>query len=158
MEAQGVDALATAEVLAEEIKGSDLIIMGESSTDAGNSAVPSMVGEILGLPSLTFVRSIRVSQGKVLAERDLGNELEVVEADLPAVISVTGEINSPRLPKIKQVIESSKKPVKVKRVEVKSRIEVKSLQSFQTKRKRVVLEGDVRDQVREVLQLLRGSL
>jgi electron transfer flavoprotein beta subunit len=43
--------------------------------------------------------------------RDLEEALEVVEVDLPAVISVTSELNTPRLPPLSAILKAGRKPV-----------------------------------------------
>ncbi|WP_231112399.1 hypothetical protein [Stygiolobus azoricus] len=52
---------------------------------------------------------------------------QVVESDLPAVISVVGEINTPRIPSVKQILESQKKPIRTLQCNSSSKIKIVSL-------------------------------
>lgn len=154
-----VDALTTAQIIAEEIGKSDIILTGESSTDGGDSAVPPMIGEVLGIPSVTYVRKLEIRADRTFtAERNLLSITEVVEGGLPAVISVTGEINTPRVPALRQIMESSKKPVRVKQLEVRARSSLEGLEAYTIPRKREILEGNLSNQVETIARVLRETL
>jgi len=56
---------------------------------------------------------MEVLDGRVRAVRDLEDALEVVEVDLPAVISVTSELNTPRLPPLSAILKAGRKPLHV---------------------------------------------
>jgi electron transfer flavoprotein beta subunit len=110
---QNSDALTTAKVLAEAIKknGFDLIIAGVESTDGYTGVVPQMIASLLGIPMLTFAKSIDVAEGKVKINRQTEKGYDVVEASLPCVITVTAGVNEPRYPSFKGIVEAKKKPV-----------------------------------------------
>jgi electron transfer flavoprotein beta subunit len=57
------------------------------------------------------VSKIEVEDGKLVVERSLENEVEVLEVRLPAALSVTTDINQPRLPGMKEILKAGKKPV-----------------------------------------------
>ena len=109
----GSDALATSLVLAKAVErlGPDLVLTGMASTDGGMSVVPAMVAERLGLPQVTFAGSLTLADGTVRIEREGDVETEVVEARLPALVSVTDQINDPRYPSFKGIMAAKKKPV-----------------------------------------------
>jgi electron transfer flavoprotein beta subunit len=109
----GSDALATSLVLATAIGKLeyDLILAGMASTDGTMSVVPAMLAERLGLPQVTFAGSLEVSGGMVRIEREGDTSTEVIEAPLPAVVSVTDQINDPRYPSFKGIMAAKKKPV-----------------------------------------------
>lgn len=110
----GSDALATSLVLAEAIKKvgqPDLVLFGLASTDGGMSVVPAMVAERLGLPQVTQVSTLEVAGGNVTGRRDSDVASETVVASLPAVVSVTDQINEPRYPSFKGIMAAKKKPV-----------------------------------------------
>jgi electron transfer flavoprotein beta subunit len=113
----GTDALGTSLVLAKALAklGPDLVLTGMASTDGGMSVVPAMVAERLGLPQVTFAGSMTidgtVDGGTVRIERDGDTSTEVVEASLPALVSVTDQINDPRYPSFKGIMAAKKKPV-----------------------------------------------
>jgi len=112
----GSDAPATSLVLAAALRtlGFDLVLTGMASTDGGMSVVPAMVAERLGVPQVTFAGSLTVEGGAgglVRIEREGDIETEVVEATLPALVSVTDQINDPRYPSFKGIMAAKKKPV-----------------------------------------------
>jgi electron transfer flavoprotein beta subunit len=111
---EGSDEAGTALTLAkvvEKLGEVDLVLMGEGSTDDHSGQVPSRLAELLGLPQVTYVRQLEVLEGgRLRAVRDLEEALEVVEVGLPAVVSVTGEINTPRLPALTAILKAARKP------------------------------------------------
>jgi electron transfer flavoprotein beta subunit len=110
---QGADALTTAKVLAEAIKkaGFDLVISGVESTDGSTGVVPQMVAALLEVPSATFAKSLEVADGKLKINRQTEKGYDVVETELPAVVTVTAGVNEPRYPSFKGIVEAKKKPV-----------------------------------------------
>lgn len=110
----GSDALATSLIIAEAIKKvgqPDVVLFGLSSTDGGMSVVPAMVAERLGLPQVTQVSTLSVSGGQVSGRRDSDIASETVVAPLPAIVSVTDQINEPRYPSFKGIMAAKKKPI-----------------------------------------------
>ncbi len=110
----GSDAPATSLVLAkaiEKLGGADLVLLGMASTDGTMSVVPAMLAERLGLPQVTFASEVTVQDGAVTIRRDGDVATEIIEAELPAVVSVTDQINEPRYPSFKGIMAAKKKPV-----------------------------------------------
>ncbi len=110
----GSDAPATSLILAEAIKkiGSpDLVLTGMASTDGTMGVVPAMLAERLGLPQVTMASELTVEGGTATMRRDGDTASETVEASLPALVSVTDQINEPRYPSFKGIMAAKKKPV-----------------------------------------------
>lgn len=114
----GSDAPATSLVLAEAIRkisedgAVDLVLAGMASTDGSMSVVPAMLAERLGMPQVTFASELSVDSGMARIRRDGDLATETVEARLPAVVSVTDQINEPRYPSFKGIMAAKKKPVR----------------------------------------------
>jgi electron transfer flavoprotein beta subunit len=112
----GSDAIGTARVLAAAIGKleHDLVLTGMASTDAGMSVVPAMTAEFLGLPQVTFAGELTVdgsgAGATVRIVRDGEVNAEVIESTLPALVSVTDQINDPRYPSFKGIMAAKKKP------------------------------------------------
>ena len=88
----GADTLATSRALALALgrERYDLVLFGNNSVDAETGQVGPEVAEMLGIPQITAVSSLDVSEdGAVRAERALENGTEVVEGALPLLVSVT---------------------------------------------------------------------
>ena len=113
----GSDAPATSLVLAEAIKKlsadgqPDLVITGMASTDGTMGVVPTMLAERLGLPAVTYASELTVDGGKATIRRDGDVSTQTIEASLPALVSVTDQINEPRYPSFKGIMAAKKKPV-----------------------------------------------
>jgi electron transfer flavoprotein beta subunit len=112
---RGCDALATSRVLAAAVDrlGFDLVLCGTASADSGMSVVPAMVAERLGVPALCFADALRIRESTVEVRRDDGAGLEVLVADLPAVVSVTERCGEPRYPRFEATVEARYRPVRV---------------------------------------------
>ena len=110
----GSDSVATSLVLAEAIKkigDADLVLTGMASTDGTMSVVPAMLAERLGLPQVTFASELTVDGQQVTIRRDGDAASETIVASLPALVSVTDQINEPRYPSFKGIMAAKKKPV-----------------------------------------------
>ena len=113
---EGMDARVTADLIASAIRkigAFDLVVCGEASVDAYAAQVGPRIAEKLGIPLISHARAVSVSGSVVTAERDLEDAYETVEASLPLLLTVTKEINEPRIPKITMVIKASKKTVRI---------------------------------------------
>ncbi|MGH3669396.1 MAG: electron transfer flavoprotein subunit beta/FixA family protein, partial [Pseudonocardiaceae bacterium] len=79
----------------------DLIIAGNEATDGTMGAIPAMVADLLGLPELTHARKVTLEDRTVTVERETDDAVTVLQAELPAVVSVNEKINEPRYPSFK---------------------------------------------------------
>ncbi len=106
----GADVLATAYTLSEGIKrvGTyDLIICGKQTTDGDTAQVGAEIAEYLGIPNVSCVMSVDdVQDGRIFVTAALDNKVVKQSVTLPCLISVDGDINTPRIPsyKIKQTL------------------------------------------------------
>ncbi|MGC8566063.1 MAG: electron transfer flavoprotein subunit beta/FixA family protein [Caldisphaera sp.] len=124
----------------------DLILAGEATVDGFSGQVAGRVATKMNLPFVSFARKIDLNGNKAVVERDLEDFVEVVETQLPAVISVTREINSPKPPTLIQIRMASKKPQHVVKVsdlvgvqrQKKKLVEARVLT---VKRKQTMIEG-----------------
>jgi electron transfer flavoprotein beta subunit len=109
----GSDALTTARVLAAAIRreGFDVVIAATESTDGYTGVVPQAVAEYLGVPAVTFAKSIESDGSSLRVRRQTEAGYDRVEADLPALVSVTAGVNEPRYPSLKGIMAAKSKPV-----------------------------------------------
>jgi len=110
---KGSDALTTAKVLAAAIQrtGFDLVITGTESTDGYAGVIPQMMAELLDVPALTYATEVKAGDGSVTIHRQTSAGYDVVEASLPAVVSVTAGVVEPRYPTFKGIMDAKKKEV-----------------------------------------------
>jgi electron transfer flavoprotein beta subunit len=110
----GSDSLGTAKVLAKAIGRAgdvDLVLAATESTDGYTGTTPAQIAELLGWPSLTFAKHVEIGDGKVTIQRQTEAGYDVVEASLPAVVSVTAGVVEPRYPSFKGIMAAKNKPV-----------------------------------------------
>lgn len=144
-----LDARATSEMLTAAIRRIgefDLVICGEASIDMYSAQVGPRLAERLGIPQISYARRVTVNGNTVTAERDLEDTYETVEAPMPVLLTVTKEINEPRIPTITMFIKASKKTVKTLNaselgVPLLTSVKVLKALAPMTERKREVIEG-----------------
>ena len=114
----GSDASGTSRALAAVVRhlgGIDLVVTGMASTDGETSLVPAQLAELLDLPQVTFASNLDLQHDdgawQLTARRESDNVAETVECRLPAVVSVTDQINEPRYPNFKGIMAAKKKPI-----------------------------------------------
>jgi len=109
----GSDALGTAKVLAAAVKRTefDLVVAATESTDGYTGTTPAQMAELLGLPSVTFAKSVDVGDGKVKVNRQTEAGYDEVECPLPALVTVTAGVVEPRYPSFKGIMAARSKPV-----------------------------------------------
>ena len=160
------DAFQTATVLAAALGKMeyDLVICGEGSADRYEQQVGSLLGSLLGLPVVNAVSSIEPRDGSVVVERALENEVEVLEVALPAVVSVTTDINLPRIPQLKDSLAAGKKPVTTWTLDEVGGLSSACVETVSVKapgnveRKKVVYESGSAENVGELAANIRASL
>ncbi len=110
---RGSDALVTAKVLAAaaEREGFDLLLAGTESTDGYSGIVPQMMSQLLDVPALTYATQVEAADGSVKIHRQTPDGYDVVEASLPAVVTVTAGVVEPRYPTFKGIMDAKKKPI-----------------------------------------------
>jgi electron transfer flavoprotein beta subunit len=119
-DAVSLDPVANAQALAGELEGGayDLILFGKLAVDDSSQAVGTMVAELLGMPSVSAISHLQIADGKGRAEREIEGGVEVVEFQLPAVLTAEKGLNEPRYPALRGIMLAKKKPLEVKDVEV----------------------------------------
>lgn len=109
------DPQATASAIVDAIRADttsfDLILFGAEAADSNNSQVGIRVAHSLGLPIVTNVRGVSIKDGVARCERVVGNNREVYEVALPAVLTTREGLNIPRYPSVPGRIKARKKPV-----------------------------------------------
>ncbi len=154
-----LDGLATARALAAELKerSADLILFGMKAIDGDQQQVGPMVAELLGLPCVTVVGQFEVEAGKVVCHCEVEGGTEVVEAPLPAVLTITKGKYEPRYASLKGIMAAKKKPLEEKDAQLgESRVKVREL-SYPPERPAGRIVGEGVDAVAELVRLLRDE-
>ncbi|RMF83431.1 MAG: electron transfer flavoprotein beta subunit/FixA family protein [Nitrospinota bacterium] len=110
------DAYTTAYALAQAIKKLgrfDLILCGRQASDWDQGQVGVGIAEFLGIPSITLVVKAEVQDSGLRVERLVEGGYEVIETSLPALLTVSSEMNKPRYPTLKGIMAAGRKKVPV---------------------------------------------
>jgi electron transfer flavoprotein beta subunit len=149
--------MSTARVLADAAKSKpfDLLLCGKQATDEDDAAVGPAVAALLDLPCVAFVTSIEVHGKTAVVRREIDGEVEVLEVDLPAVLTAQKGLAEPRLPGLKGIMAAKKKPLEERpSPAAQSGTEVRSV-SLPPARAACVKFPPTRDGVRSLLTALR---
>lgn len=113
----GSDVLATSYALSQGIKRigvPDVIICGKQTTDGDTAQVGAEIAEFLDVPHVTNVKKIaEIKETSIIVESDLPDMIQLVELDLPCLITVEKDIYQPRLPSFKKKLATKDKPITV---------------------------------------------
>ena len=110
LDAAFLDSFSTARLLAAAIgkaDGFDLILCGRQAADTNAGLVGLGLAHLLGIPAITLAQKVEIDGDKVVVERLLPDGYEVVEASLPALVTVSGEVGDLRYPSL-QAIKAAK--------------------------------------------------
>jgi electron transfer flavoprotein beta subunit len=154
-----LDGLAVARALAAELKGleANLVLFGMKASDDDQQQVGPMVAELMGLPCVTVVSTVEAEGDTVVCNREVEGGTEVIEVDLPAVVTVTKGPYEPRYPSLKGIMAAKKKPLEEKPADVpESRIRVRRY-SEPPPRPEGKIVGQGPDAVPELVRLLRDE-
>ncbi len=154
-----LDPLMVARALAAELEqGSfDIILFGKLAIDDYGQAVGTMVAELLGLPSVSAITRLEVTDNRATAQREVEGALEVVEFSLPAVVTAEKGLNEPRYPALRGIMLAKKKPLQIKDVDLEQGgIEVLEL-ALPSERKAGRIVGEGPDAVPALVDVLRNE-
>lgn len=107
------DSLFVAAQIAEHAKGFDLVLMGRESIDFNSGVVHAMVGEMLGIPSISPVMKLDIDGTKVKMTKEIEGGKEQVEANLPLVAGCQEPIAEWKIPNMRGIMSARTKPLTV---------------------------------------------
>lgn len=154
-----VDGLEVARALAAALKEEelDLVLFGSKAADDDQEQVGPMVAELMGWPCVAVVAELHGEDGKVVCHREVEGGTEIVEAQLPAVVTITKGPHEPRYPSLKGIMAAKKKPMEEKPTEVGDpRIRIRRY-SEPADRPEGKIVGEGPDAVPELVRLLRDE-
>ncbi len=152
----------TAKIMGDAVQniGFDLVICGDGSGDIYAQQTATRLGTKLGVSTLTGVSKILSADAdKIIVERSLSDDVEVLEIPLPAVIAVSGDINTPTIPGMKSILGAAKKPINNidgLSVSTEKLVELVDIKAPKQKdRLNVIIEGDDEDKIAEFAAHIR---
>jgi electron transfer flavoprotein beta subunit len=133
----------------------DLILMGRESIDFNGGMVHGMVGEILGLPSMSPVMKLDIEGGVAKLAREIEGGKEYLEVALPLVAGCQEPIAEWKIPNMRGIMSARTKPLQV--VEASSQEGSTQLKEYQLP----PAKGSVRmidaDKVADLVGLLKNE-
>ena len=112
------EPLAVAKLLAAVVaeENPNLVLMGKQAIDGDNNAVGQMLSALLGWPQATYASAIEVSGSTAKVTREVDGGLQVLDVDLPAVITADLRLNEPRYASLPNIMKAKKKEIVSKTV------------------------------------------
>ncbi|MDM5339319.1 electron transfer flavoprotein subunit beta/FixA family protein [Fictibacillus enclensis] len=166
-ELDSTDQFTTSAVLAEFFKDKeyDLILGGNVAIDNGSGQVGPRLAELLGIPQVTTITKIEVNGTDVSIERDVEGDVEKIETSLPLLVTAQQGLNEPRYPSLPGIMKAKKKPLETLEIddldidEEDVEAKTKTVEVFMPPKKEAgkILSGEVNDQVKELVSLLRSE-
>jgi len=153
--AEPTDSFFVAEQIAEHAKGFDLILMGRESIDYNSGVVHAMVGDLLGLPSVSPVMKLEIEGTKVKMSREIEGGKEQVEANLPLVAGCQEPIAEWKIPNMRGIMSARTKPLKV--VDAKASPSQVALQKFELPAPKGAVKMISADNVAELVTRLKNE-
>jgi electron transfer flavoprotein beta subunit len=161
-EPQKRDALSIAQCLAEAIKDMeyDVIFCGKQAVDDDSAQVGAMLAELLDIPQATVVTKLEVvgDNKSAVVHREIEGGEEVLEIQLPAVITAQKGLNEPRFTSLMGIKRAMSKPIEIREMKVpEAKTKVISLERPPERPSGRILEGEDTDVVRELVDALRNE-
>lgn len=161
------DQYTTAKIIAEYLKDkeADLIIGGNVAIDGGSGQVGPRVAELLDIPYVTTITKLEINGSSATVVRDVEGDSEVIETSLPLLVTAQQGLNEPRYPSLPGIMKAKKKPLEELELddldleEDDVEAKTKTIEIYLPAQKAAgrVLEGDLADQVKELVSLLHNE-
>lgn len=140
----------------------DLILGGNFDVDSGSGQVAIRLAEELDIPHIGSVTRLKVEGNQVTAERDAEGATEVVESTLPVLVTAQQGLNEPRYPSLPGIMKAKRKAIahfSMDDLGLKDSLKAKTsvMETFLPPQKQPgrILEGELDDQVKELVEVLR---
>jgi electron transfer flavoprotein beta subunit len=165
------DSLSYAKILAAFYKNStyDVIAVGKQSQDTDAGLTGGMLAELLGLPYATNAVGLEADADgkKIIVKRQGDSGQEMIELPVPCLVTCSNDMNDPRIPSLKGIMASKKKPVETKTlqdlglysVDLSSAMmtEILGYQSLPSREAGKKYEGDATDLVNTLMNVLQNE-
>jgi electron transfer flavoprotein beta subunit len=152
--AEGPDAFYVAEQMANYAKanGYELILVGKETINYNGSSVGGMVAGLMDLPFVSLATKLDLNGKTATVEHDIDGGTEVVECELPLVISCAKGMAEQRIPNMRGIMAARSKPITV--VEASANDRLTSIKSFTLSKGRTDCKYIDADNMDELVQLL----
>ncbi|MFO7678128.1 MAG: electron transfer flavoprotein subunit beta/FixA family protein [Thermoplasmatota archaeon] len=144
----------------KKIKEYDIILCGEASIDLFSGQIGPRIAGILDIPQITYAQSVTVEKDKLTSVRNLGDQAVTIQSSYPVLLTVTKEINEPRLPSLMQILGAANKPIHTWNASelisepVKPKISTIDIQGVSMDRKNVIYTDDIDESINKLVDNL----
>jgi len=138
----------------------DIILCGEASIDLFSGQIGPRVAGLLNISQITYAQNVAVEKDKVVSERNIGDKAVTIESSFPVMITVTKEINEPRLPSLMQILGAANKPINdwslddVGAGKLEPKIATVDIKGVSMERKNVIYQDDIEESVGKLVDSL----
>lgn len=161
------DQYTTAKILEAffEDKEVDLILAGNVAVDEASGQVGPRLAARLDIPYVTTITSLKIEEDKAFIDKDVEGDVEKVETSLPLLVTCQQGLNEPRYPSLPGIMKAKKKPLEELEIddldfdedELEPKTETIDIFLPPEKEAGRILEGELADQVKELVSLLKGE-
>lgn len=112
----GADTCATSTTIASGIKkigNADIIFAGRQAIDGDTAQVGPQLAQRLNLPVVTYVQDVIIKDNKAIVKRQLEDGYEVIEVQMPCLLTAVKEFNEPRYMSIGGIVDAYKKNITI---------------------------------------------
>ncbi|KAA0965249.1 electron transfer flavoprotein subunit beta/FixA family protein [Sporosarcina sp. ANT_H38] len=162
-----MDEFTSAKIIAEYLKDkdADLILAGNVAIDGGSGQVGPRVAELLGINYVTTITNLEINGTSVKIIRDVEGDSETIETSLPLLVTAQQGLNEPRYPSLPGIMKAKKKPLEKLELDdldldeddVEAKTQTIEIYLPPQKAAGRTLEGDISDQVKELVNLLKNE-
>ncbi|WP_071394656.1 electron transfer flavoprotein subunit beta/FixA family protein [Bacillus tuaregi] len=161
------DAYSTASLLSAFFKEKevDIILAGNVTVDGSSGQVGPRLAEELEISAVTTITKLTIDGAKATIERDVEGDIEIIETQLPILVTCQQGLNEPRYPSLPGIMKAKKKPLEELELDdldldeddVEAKTKTTEIFLPQAKAAGRVLEGDLSQQVKELASLLKAE-
>ena len=143
----------------KKIKEYDIIICGEASTDFFSGQIGPKIAGLLNISQITYAFNLNVEKDKIIGERNMGENSVTTESSYPVLVTVTKEINEPRLPSLMEILGAANKPIHEWNADsilddTNTKIETIDIKGISMERKNIVFKDNIDDSVTKLVDSL----
>jgi electron transfer flavoprotein beta subunit len=159
------DPFSTATILSAYLKDKevDIILAGNVTVDGSSSQVGPRLAAELGITAVTTITKLTLDGNQATIERDVEGDVEIVETDLPLLVTCQQGLNEPRYPSLPGIMKAKKKPLEKLELDdldldeddVEGKTKTVHIFLPTAKGTGKILEGEVAHQVKELASLLK---
>lgn len=161
------DQYTTAKILHAyfEDKEADLILAGNVAIDEASGQVGPRLAESLDIPFVTTITALEIDGETAKIDKDVEGDVEKVETSLPLLVTCQQGLNDPRYPSLPGIMKAKKKPLEELEIDdldldeddVEAKTNTIDIYLPPEKEAGRVLEGEMDDQVKELVSLLKND-